>query len=70
MIAGQLKETPEASEWQIAAWLGVSDKTDGAARADLEGTAEIPQLTKKLPKTTGKNGKQRRKPAESTATTT
>lgn len=51
----QLLETPEKSNRQIAAGLGVSDKTVGAIRKDMERTAEIPQLKK----TEGKDGKAR-----------
>lgn len=43
LIAEQLKETPEKSDRQVAGKLGVSDKTVGAVRKELEGIAEIPQ---------------------------
>ena len=55
MIADQLRETPERSNRQIAAGLGVDDKTVGVTRAALEATAEIPQLER----TVGADGKAR-----------
>lgn len=58
LIREQLKETPEKSDRQIAKDLGVSDKTVGSQRKELETTAEIPQLKK----TQGSDGKERRKP--------
>lgn len=42
LIADQLKDTPEKSNRQIAASLGVDDKTVGAVRTDLVNGAEIP----------------------------
>ena len=47
LILEQLRETPEKSDRQIAASLGVSDKTVGSQRKELESTAEIPQLKTK-----------------------
>lgn len=44
LIAAELREAPESSNRKIAAGLGVDDKTVGAVRANLESTAEIPQL--------------------------
>lgn len=38
----QLRDTPEQSNRQIAAGLGVDDKTVGAVRSELETGAEIP----------------------------
>lgn len=58
LIAGQLKETPERSNRQVAAGLGVDHKTVQAVRNDSEATGEIPQLSK----TVGADGKERRKP--------
>jgi predicted ArsR family transcriptional regulator len=55
LIAEQLKDTPEKSNRQIAAGLGVDDKTVGVVREGLESTAEIPQLEK----TIGADGKSR-----------
>ena len=44
LIKTQLKETPEQSDRQIAKALGVSDKTVGTQRKELESAAEIPHL--------------------------
>lgn len=55
LIREQLKETPEKSDRQIAAGLGVSDKTVGTQRKEMESTAEIPQLGTSL----GADGKKR-----------
>jgi len=44
MTRGREAETPEKSDRQIAAVLGVDHKTVGAQRASLVGTGEIPQL--------------------------
>ena len=60
LIREQLRETPEKSDRQIAAGLGVSDKTVGAQRKQLEGTAEIPQLKT----TVGADGKERPRQVE------
>ncbi len=46
LICAQLKETPEISDRQIAAGLGVSDKTVGTVRKELESIAEIPQCSR------------------------
>lgn len=59
LIAFQIKEAPEKSNRQIAAGLGVDDKTVGVVREGLEATAEIPQLSKRV----GTDGKERRQPA-------
>ena len=55
LIREQLKETPEKSDRQIAAGLGVSDKTVGTQRKEMELTAEIPQLKTNI----GADGKER-----------
>ena len=54
LIKAQLRETPEKSDRQIAKDLGVSDKTVGAQRKELEAGAEIPQVDK----TVGADGKE------------
>lgn len=59
LIADQLRETPEQSNRQIAAGLGVSHHTVAAARDGLEATGQIAQL----PKTVGKDGKARKAPS-------
>lgn len=46
LIREQLKETPEQSDRQIAKVLGVSDKTVGSQRKELESNAEIPQCSR------------------------
>ena len=46
LIRQQLMDTPEKSDRQIAAGLGVSDKTVGAQRKELERCAEIPHVNK------------------------
>lgn len=43
LIAGQLKDTPERSNRQVAASLGVDHKTVQAVRSEAEGIGEIPQ---------------------------
>lgn len=43
LIREQLRETPERSDRQIGKELGVSDKTVGAQRKEMEANAEIPQ---------------------------
>ena len=48
-------ETPEKSDRQIAAGLGVSHHTVGAQRKEMESTAEIPQLKMSI----GADGKER-----------
>ena len=55
LILEQLRETPEKSDRQIAASLGVSDKTVGSQRKELESTAEIPQLKTNI----GADGRER-----------
>ena len=55
LIREQLRETPEKSDRQIAHGLGVSDKTVGAQRKEMESTAEIPQLKTSI----GADGKER-----------
>ncbi len=57
LIRKQLKETPEKSSNMLAKALGVSDKTVTAQRKHMESTSEIP----KLDKTTGADGKTRKK---------
>lgn len=44
LIREQVRETPERSNRQIAGALGVSDKTVGSVRSELESGAEIPHL--------------------------
>lgn len=44
VIGEQLKDAPERSNRQVASELGVSDKTVGAVRRQMEAIAEIPQL--------------------------
>ena len=46
LIREQLAETPEKSDRQIAAGLGVSDKTVGSQRKEMERCAEIPHVEK------------------------
>lgn len=58
LVGDQLRETPEKSNRQIAAGLGVDHKTVNAVRESLEGTGEIPQLDK----TVGADGRARSKP--------
>jgi hypothetical protein len=58
LVTAALKSNPERSDRSIAAQVGVSDKTVGAKRSELESTAEIPQFKA----TTGMDGKQRKKP--------
>lgn len=50
LIADQLRETPEVSNRQIAAGLGVDDKTVGTVRSELVGRAEIPHVESVLDK--------------------
>ncbi|MCL1940731.1 MAG: ParB N-terminal domain-containing protein [Synergistaceae bacterium] len=45
LIREQLSETPEKSDRQIAAGLGVDHKTVGTQRADLLGRGEIPHVS-------------------------
>ena len=55
LIRQQLKETPEKSDRQIAAGLGVNHETVGVQRKKLEGTGEIRQLSTNI----GADGKER-----------
>ena len=55
LIREQLKATPEQSDRQIAKALGVSDKTVGSQRKQMETTAEIPQFKTNI----GADGKER-----------
>jgi hypothetical protein len=59
-IANVLKAAPEKSNRQIAEQVKDDHKKVGDVRAKLEATGEIPQLKK----TTGKDGKARKKPAK------
>lgn len=54
LIREQLRETPELSDRQIAKAIGVSDKTVGSQRRDMESGAEIPHLENRQ----GADGKQ------------
>lgn len=60
LIREQLRETPERSDRQIATGLGVSDKTVGSQRKEMERTAEIPQLSTNI----GADGKERPRQVE------
>ena len=64
LIREQLKETPELSDRQIAKAIGVSDKTVGTQRRDMESTAEIPQLETSI----GADGKERPRQVERKST--
>jgi len=55
-IAQQLKRNPQESDRRIAATLGVSDKTVGAVRRQLESSSEIPLITGRI----GADGKARK----------
>jgi hypothetical protein len=59
LIAKVLRARPEQSNRQIAKQVKADDKTVAKVRAELESTAEIPQLDK----TVGADGKARKKPA-------
>lgn len=61
LIREQLKETPESSDRQIAKALGVSDKTVGSQRKELESCAEIPHVVKSVD-TLGREQPRERKP--------
>ena len=61
VIEAQIRDTPLLSSRAIAAMLAVDHKTVSAARERLESTGEIPQLEA----TTGKDGRERRKPIKS-----
>lgn len=63
LIQGQLKDTPEISDRQIAAGLGVHHTTVSKQRKDLESTGEISQL----PTRVGADGKERVKPQKAPA---
>jgi hypothetical protein len=56
VVEKMLKMDPTQSNRQVAAQVKVDDKTVASVRAELEASAEIPQLEK----TTGKDGKKRR----------
>lgn len=58
LIEGQLRDTPSISSRAIAARLGVHHTTVETVRTKLETTGEISQLKA----TTGRDGKERRKP--------
>jgi N6-adenosine-specific RNA methylase IME4/DNA-binding CsgD family transcriptional regulator len=60
LIRVQLAETPEKSDRQIAAGLGVNHKTVGAQRATLESIGEIPQCDRAT--TDGRKYPAQRKP--------
>ncbi|NUY01554.1 ParB N-terminal domain-containing protein [Paraburkholderia youngii] len=60
LIAGQLRDTPQQSDRQIAAALGVDHKTVSTQRAGLASTGEIPQLETRE----GADGKTRKLPVE------
>jgi hypothetical protein len=60
LIAKVLKAKPGESNRKIAKQVKADDKTVAKVRRDLESTAEIPQLEK----TTGGDGKQRKKRAD------
>jgi ParB-like chromosome segregation protein Spo0J len=55
LIAAQLKETPQQSNRQVGAALGVNHETVKAVRTELESTGEIRQLER----TVGRDGKSR-----------
>jgi hypothetical protein len=57
VIAAVLKQKPQQSNNEIAKQTKTSDKTVAAVRRELKSTSEIP----KLDKTTGKDGKQRKR---------
>jgi transposase len=63
LIAKVLKAKPEASNRQIAKQVKAHHTTVGTVRAELESTGEISQLDK----TTGADGKKRKKPAKKRA---
>ena len=60
LIAKELKAKPEQSNRKIAKQVRADDKTVAKVRRELESTAQIPQLEK----TTGSDGKQRKKRAD------
>ncbi len=55
VIGSRLKRTPEQSNRQIAATVGVDHHTVATVRRDLQSTGEFPQL----PKTVGRDGRAR-----------
>lgn len=57
-IQKALQAAPEKSDRQLAKAIGVSDKTVGAVRSEMVGSAEIPQFTQ----TIGLDGKKRETP--------
>lgn len=61
LIRQQLRETPEKSDRQIAAGLGVSDKTVGNQRREMERCAEIPHASTTVD-TLGREQPRQRKP--------
>ena len=61
LIRTQLVETPEVSDRQIAAGLGIDHKTVGAQRADLVERGEIPHVEKAVD-TLGREQPRQRKP--------
>ena len=63
LIAKVLKAKPEASNRQIAKQVKAHHTTVGTVRAEMESTGEISQLDK----TTGADGKKRKKPAKKRA---
>ena len=60
LIREQLRETPEKSDRQIAAGLGVDKNTVNARRRELESTGEIHQFTTSI----GSDGKERPRQVE------
>jgi ParB-like chromosome segregation protein Spo0J len=66
LIAKVLKAKPEASNRQIAKQVKAHHTTVGTVRAEMESTGEISQLDK----TTGADGKKRKKPAKKRAVET
>jgi len=51
LIEAELKDNPDRSDRQVAAQLGVSDKTVARARRKSEGRAEIPHTKKRTDRT-------------------
>lgn len=58
LVADQLRDTPEKSDRQVAAGLGVSPTTVGSVRKEVEPTVQDGQLKKRV----GKDGKARSQP--------
>jgi phage N-6-adenine-methyltransferase len=48
LAATLLRDAPEKSDRQVAATVGLSDKTVGTVRDELTATADIPQLTSRV----------------------